>query len=383
MKQLTYLKKNVLQWWNVPEPELQLPTDVIVRPLAAARCDADKIFLFNNITRPMQVGLALHYLDPVTIDLLGKNPFQGPIPVGHECVAEVVSCGDAVSAFQRGDKVIVPWAISCGSCSHCLSSLTSKCLEAGDTFISGYGFGEPMGSWGGMVSDLLRVPYADHMLVRLPAGIDPVSVASASDNIPDAWRTVAPLLKQKPGAPVLVVGGAAPSIGLYAVGIAIALGSEQVTYVDYDLCRLEIAADWGAHSVQIPQKERHRSKWYRQQAPRRSGVYPISVDASARPDGLRYAIRSLAPGGTCTSVGFYFQKKTSLPLMQMYTNDATFHTGISHPRADLPEVLDLIASGKFKPEKVTTVLANWEDASEAYLERTTKVVVHRPALFQL
>ncbi len=75
MKQLTYLKKNTLQWWDVPEPELQLPTDVIVRPLAAARCDADKIFLFNNITRPMQVGLALHYLDPVTVDLLGKNPF--------------------------------------------------------------------------------------------------------------------------------------------------------------------------------------------------------------------------------------------------------------------------------------------------------------------
>ena len=381
MKQLTYLKKNVLQWWDVPEPELQQPTDVIVRPLAAARCDADKIFLFNNVTRPMQVGLALHYLDPVTIDLLGKNPFQGPIPVGHECVAEVVSCGDAVSAFQRGDKVIVPWSISCGSCSHCLSSLTSKCLEAGDTFISGYGFGEPMGSWGGMVSDLLRVPYADHMLVRLPAGIDPISVASASDNIPDAWRTVAPLLKQTPGAPVLVVGGAAPSIGLYAAGIAVALESSHVDYVDADPTRLEIAQALGAHPVSIPKKGRQRKRWYRQHAPQRSGRYPISIDASARPDGLRYAIRSLAPGGTCTSVGFYFQKGTSLPLMQMYTNDVTFRTGISHPRADLSDVLNLIERRMFRPELITTLLANWEDASEAYLERTTKVVVHRASAF--
>ncbi len=66
-------------------------------------------------------------------------------------------------------------------------------------------------------------------------------------------------------------------------------------------------------------------------------------------------------------------------LMQMYANDTTFHTGISHPRADLPEVLDLIATRKFQPEKATTLLADWEDASEAYLERTTKVVVHRPA----
>ena len=225
MKQLTYLKKNTLQWWDVPEPELQLPTDVIVRPLAAARCDADKIFLFNDITRLMQVGLALHYLDPITIDMFGKQPFKGPIPVGHECVAEVVTCGESVNSFQPGDKVIVPWAISCGSCPHCLSSLTSKCQEAGETFISGFGFGESLGPWGGMVSDRFRVPHADHMLVRLPDGVDPVSVASASDNIPDAWRTVAPLLKRIPKAPVLIVGGAAPSIGLYAAGIALALGS--------------------------------------------------------------------------------------------------------------------------------------------------------------
>lgn len=238
-----------------------------------------------------------------------------------------------------------------------------------------------MGSWGGMVSDLLRVPYAEHLLVRLPKGIDPVAVASASDNIPDAWRTVAPLLKQKPGAPVLVVGGAAPSIGLYAAGIAVALGSTRVDYVDVDASRLEIAQALGAHPVRIPKPGRDRNKWYRQQAPQRSGAYPISVDASARPDGLRYAIRSLAPGGTCTSVGFYFQKRTSLPLMQMYTNDTTFHTGISHPRAALPEVLSLIEQGTFRPEMITTVLANWEDAQEAYLERTTKVVVHRPSIF--
>ena len=382
MKQLTYLKKNTLRWWDVPDPELQSPGDAIVRPIAAARCDADKIFLFHDVTRLMQAGVALHYLDPVTINLLGKRPFGGPIPVGHECVAEVVACGEEVSGFRRGDRVIVPWAVSCGSCSHCLTGLTSKCREAGETFVSGYGFGEALGPWGGMVSDLVRVPYANAMLVAVPTGIDPVTLASASDNIPDAWRTVAPLLERYPGAPVLVVGGGAPSIGLYAAGIALALGSPQVDYVDCDPDRLAIAQSLGANPIQISKKERARNKWYRQQAPRRGGAHPISVDASARPDGLRFAIRSLAPGGTCTSVGFYFQKKTSLPLMQMYTNDATLHTGISHPRAALPDVLDLIRGGKFRPEKITTVLADWDEAAEAYLERTTKVVVHRPAVLR-
>ncbi|KPJ89894.1 MAG: zinc-binding alcohol dehydrogenase, partial [Gammaproteobacteria bacterium SG8_11] len=88
-----------------------------------------------------------------------------------------------------------------------------------------------------------------------------------------------------------------------------------------------------------------------------------------------------APGGFCTSVGYYFQKGVSIPLMQMYANCSTLHTGISHPRADLPELLELIKSNKFQPAKITTVLSNWEDAHEAFLERTTKVIVHRPSIF--
>ena len=377
MRQLTYIKKNTLEWWDVDEPTLESPDDVIARPIAAARCDGDKLFLFHNITPALQAGLTLHYVDPIAKAMFGKKPLKGPIPIGHECVAEVVACGSDVKTCKVGDKVIVPWAVSCGNCSHCLSKLTSKCLKAGNTLISGYGFGDPLGPWGGMMSDLIRVPYADSMLVHIPDNVDAASLASASDNIPDGWRTVAPPLAEKPGAPVLVLGGSAESIGLYATGIAVALGSSQVDYLDYDWNRLRIAESLGAHPLQMP--EQHRSKWYRKNAPEVSGKYPITVDASMKTDGLRYAVRSLAPGGVCTSVGYYFKKGTSLPLLQMYANDSTLHLGVSHPRATLPEVLDLIASGKFHPEKITTLLANWEDAAEAFLARTTKVVVHRPA----
>lgn len=379
MQQLTYIKKNTLEWWDIDEPKLSSEQSVIVRPLAAARCDGDKVFLFHDITPALRAGMALHYIDPIAKDMFGNKPFKAPFAIGHECVAEVVSCGNEVKNFKRGDKVIVPWAISCGSCSHCLSGLTSKCLDAGDTFISGFGFGDSLGPWGGMITDTFNVPFADHMLVNIPDSINPVSVASASDNIPDGWRTVAPYLKAKPGAPVLIVGGAAESISLYAAGVAVALGSEQVDYVDYLPKRLQIAESLGANPIEIPQK--NRSSWFRKNAPRVGGKYPITVDASMNKDGIRFAIRSLAPGGICTSVGYYFQKGTSIPLMQMYANDSTLHTGISHPRASLPDVLALIESKKFQPEKITTLLANWEDATEAFLERTTKVVVHRPSLF--
>jgi len=242
-----------------------------------------------------------------------------------------------------------------------------------------YGFGDALGPWGGMISDKFRVPFAENMLVKIPDGIDPTSLASASDNIPDGWRTVAPFLKEKPGAPVLVVGGAAESIGLYAAGIAIALGSSKVDYLDYLPARLAIAKSLGANPIEIPKQ--NRSKWYRQNSPDISGHYPITVDASMNQDGLRFAIRSLAPGGVCTTVGYYFQKGTSIPLMQMYANDSKLHTGVAHARASLPDVLQLIASKKFQPEKITTLLASWGDATEAYLERTTKVVIHRPSIF--
>lgn len=379
MKQLTYVKKNTLEWWDQKEPTLESASDAIVRPIAAARCDGDKAFLFFGITPVLQAGLALHLVDPITRNMFGQKPFNAPIAIGHECVAEVVECGEDVQGFKPGDKVVVPWAISCGNCSHCLSGLTSKCLDAGDTLISGYGFGEALGPWGGMITEKFRVPFADQMLVNVPEDVDPVSLASASDNIPDGWRTVAPYLKEKPGASVLVLGGAAASICLYAAGIAVSLGSEQVDYLDYDPERLKIAASLGANPIQIPEKK--RSRWFRKNAPEITGKYPITVDGTMNQDGFRYAIRSLAPGGICTSVGYYFQKKTAIPLMQMYANDSRLHTGISHPRAALPEVLDLIASKRFQPEKITTLLAKWEDAAEAFLERTTKVVISRPSIF--
>lgn len=379
MKQLTYIKKNRLEWWDVAEPQLQSEKDAIVRPIAAARCDGDKLFLFNNIQKAMKLGLSLHLLDPITNNLFGQRPFNQPIPIGHECVAEIIKLGNEVTSFDIGDKVIVPWSVSCGVCPRCSQGLTSKCINAGDTLLSAYGFGPAMGAWGGMICDSFRVPFAQHMLVAVPQNIAPASLASASDNIPDAWRTVAPHLKKHPGSTVLIVGGAAESIGLYAAAIAVAMGAQQVDYLDYQQERLDIAQSIGA--VPIPVKKRGLNGWFRRYAPRTNGDYFIAVDASANPNGLRFAIRSLAPGGICTSVGFYFHKGTKLPLMQMYSNCTSLHTGLSNARADLPELLELIKTGKFSPEKITSLVANWEDAHEAYLERTTKVVIQRDALY--
>jgi threonine dehydrogenase-like Zn-dependent dehydrogenase len=214
MKQLTFIKTKTLAWWDVPEPELQGPGEALVRPFIAARCDGDAFFLRHHADRLLRTGAALHVVDR-TFGEKRAGIFQGPFPYGHECIAEVMRVGSEVRGVAVGDVVVVPWSVSCGACGCCTRGFSAHC-ERSNTPIAAYGFGKAVGSFGGMVSDLVRVPFADSMLVRLPEGVEPISVASASDNMPDAYRAVVPALQRTPGAPVLIIGGAAKSIGLYA-----------------------------------------------------------------------------------------------------------------------------------------------------------------------
>jgi alcohol dehydrogenase len=350
----------------------------LVRPFIAARCDGDSFYLRHNLRKFLIAGAMLHV---VANDFrrAQSDPFAGPFAYGHECVAEVLRCGSDVRNFSAGDVVIVPWSISCGECPTCGTGLTTKCGPArGEKPVAAFGFGQAFGNNGGMVSDVLRVPWADAMLVAVPKGVDPLSVASASDNLSDGYRTVAHHLRRTPGAPVLIVGGGAKSIGLYAAGIAHALGSSRVDYVDTCRTRLEMAARLGANPIDLAKN----AAWFRAGTPLLSGGYPISVDASSTTRGLTYALTALAPGGVCTGVGFYVRQGTPLPLWDMYLKSATLHVGFANPRVDLPALLELLQQGSFDPSIVTSLVAPWDDAPRALLERSTKVVLRREPLHQ-
>jgi alcohol dehydrogenase len=337
MRQLVFVKPGRAEWQEAPEPSMQGPGEALVRPLAVAACDLDAWIM------------------------CGRTPFEGPFALGHEFVGEVVEAGEH-SGVEPGDTRIVTFQVSCGECARCRAGVTGSCSEvqAG----SMYGIGAVGGDWGGALADLVRVPFARAMLVPLPAGATPTALASVSDNVSDAWRTVGPQLSESPGSPVLIVGGAAASISIYACQIASALGAERVDFVDENPERLALAEGLGANPIEGP-------------PPRRLGPYPITVDAGGTPERLACALRSTEPGGTCTSAAIYFGTETPVPLFEMYFNGLTFRTGRVNSRAVLPDVLSLIADGRLDPAAVTSRVVSFDDAPEALVDPPTKLVLER------
>jgi len=160
VRQLTFRGPGRLEWEEVAAPRLSGDGEALVRPITVATCDLDAAVI------------------------AGKAPLPGPFAFGHEFVAEVVEVADGVDVAREGDRVIVPFQISCGACERCRRGLTASCDTAG----AGAAFGmAPIArrEWGGALSDLVRIPFADAMLVPLPPGVEAATFASVSDNVPD------------------------------------------------------------------------------------------------------------------------------------------------------------------------------------------------------
>ena len=341
MYQLMFEAAGEYAWRDAPDLEITTPEQAIVRPVAVACCDLDVAVAEGRL--PMPPGHA----------------------VGHEGVAEVVAVGDAVRDVKVGDRVIVPFQISCGTCAACLRGVTGSCASL--PLMAMYGMAPLAGlDGGGFMADELLVPYADAMLVGVPDAVDPVAIASLSDNIPDGWRAVGPyrgeLAVLDPADRRVLVAGRL-SIGLYAAAFASAYGA-QVDYVDTDPQRLAMAEKLGAtaHDRTKPDKS-----W---------DPYPITVHTTADPGVLASTMRATWPDGVCTDTGVYYQATVEMPLLSMYTRGLRFVTGRVNARAVIPEILELIATRCDLAPAVDRVVA-WDHAPQAWPAMTGKTVFTR------
>jgi alcohol dehydrogenase len=337
MRALVAFPGGRIGWRSVPAPPPPGPSGAIVRPIAIATCDMDPLIA------------------------LGASPFPLPLQLGHECVAEVLTVGAEVASIRPGQRVVVPFQISCGSCAACGEGRTSNCTTVPP--VSMYGFGLAGGLWGGALADELAVPYADAMLVPLPAGLEPAAAASVADNICDAHRHVAPhlpeLLRRDPESPVLILGALeasrfSASVPLYTALIARALGARRPVVVDARSHAREHAARIGIEAA----------------APSELGGLvpaPLVVDLTTTGDGLATAISSTAPDGVCSSAGS-LHRTARIPVLVAYARNITLHISRVHARAVIPEVLELMGDGRLHPEAVTTTIAPIDEAPTALRE---------------
>lgn len=340
MRQLILSAPGQLRWTEAPAPDLSGPHGALVEPIAVATCDFDHLLVS------------------------GRQPAAWPLAIGHEFVARVLRVGDEVRKFAPGDVVIVPFQISCGSCAACARGQTSACARV--PWLSCYGLGALAGDWGGAASDVVSVPYADAMLVRLPEGLAPHDAAAISCNVVDAYRTVGPQLAAHPGAEVLVVAGAFANISLYTIAIARGLGAGRVDFCTRDAHLAERAARLGAQILESPEQLE-------------SMRYPITVDASMDVALLRAAVRATAPGGVCTVSTMYPGDDTPLPLFAMFERCLTLQTGQPHVRTLIEPVLGLVARDVLQPGVLTDELVTWDDAPRAFAAGRGKYVCTRGA----
>jgi alcohol dehydrogenase len=327
-----------LRWRQARAPRPPGPRGANVRPLAMATCDLD---------RPL---------------MLGATPFPLPLQLGHECVAEVIAVGGEVRTVVPGQRVVVPFQISCGSCPPCLAGRTGNCAAVPPA--SMYGFGVAGGLWGGVIADQLAVPFADAMLVPLPDSIDVVAAASVADNVSDGYRHVAPylpaLLAEDAAAQVLIVGApSAPavftsSVGLYAGLVARALGAGNVAIVDARRAVRDRAGQLGLVAVEPDEV-------------RSVNAARLVIDVSASRAGFSLALARAAPDGIVSCAGG-LSRSVRVPLLRSFGRNVTIHIGRSNARTVIPGVLEMMTDGRLQPQRVATLTAPVSDAVDALRE---------------
>src|SRR3954465_10218686 len=175
MPQLAFVARGRVEFREVAEPALDSEEGAIVRPIASTTCDLDRAII------------------------AGRTPFEGPFAIGHEGVAEVVDAGGR-SGVEPGVSVVVPWHPCCTECPTCRRGLTAHCERVRRFAMYGLPLG---GDLGGLFDDLVHVQFA-RALVPFPGGVRVETLASASDNLTDAYSAVAHSLRDRPGGRVLV-----------------------------------------------------------------------------------------------------------------------------------------------------------------------------------
>ena len=342
MQQLVFEEAGRYAWREAADPEISDAGQALVRPLMVACCDLD-------------VGVAQ-----------GVLPVPPGHAVGHEGLAEVVAVGDDVTTVQVGDRVVVPFQISCGQCRACRRGVTGSCASL--PLMAMYGMAPLAGlDGGGFMSDLVLVPYRRRDAHprsrrrrpgrdRLAVGQHPRRLARSRARTRRSW----PLSTRS------------IAVSSWWAGCRSACTRRRSVWptARRSTTSTPTSSGW-------PMAEKLGARVHDRPKPDKAwDPYPVTVHTSADPAVLASTLRVTWPDGVCTDTGIYYQDGVEMPLLPMYTRGVRFVTGRVNARAVIPKILELLTAACDLAPAVDRVVP-WEDAPSVWPTMTGKTVFTR------
>lgn len=328
---------------TVPDPEIQRPTDAIVRVLRSCVCGSD-----------------LHPYHDMKPSSVGK-------PMGHEFVGVVEDTGSEVSTVSKGDVVIAPFVWSDGTCDFCREGLQTSCRHGGFWGANGVGGGQ---------AEAVRVPQADGTLVAVPVAEDSELLPSLL-TLSDVYGTgyhAALTGGVSARTTVTVIGDGA--VGLMAVLSAKRLGAERIILMGRHTARTDLGIEFGATDVV---SERGAEGIQRVRDLTGGDGTHVVLEAVGYIEAYNQALGVVRSGGTVSRVGVPQYKEAPVGFASLFGRNITLTGGVAPVRAYIDELLPGVLDGTVNPGRVfdrTVTLSGVADGYRAMDQRESlKVLV--------
>lgn len=367
MRALCWHGKEDIRYDTVPDPRIENDADVVIKVTSCAICGSD-LHILGGFVPEMKSG-----------DVMG-----------HETMGEVVETGKAVTKLKVGDRVVVPFTISCGECRQCKWGNFSCCersnpdgakqaKQVGYATAGLFGYSHMYGGFAGGQAEYLRVPYADVGPIKVPEGLTDEQVLFLSDIFPTGWMAAENCNIQR-GDTVLVFG--CGPVGQFAIRSAFLLGAGRVLAVDTVPERLALARAAGAETLDYsdPDLQDHVLQMTSGKGPD-SVIEAVGLEshgtggvletletkltAMERPFALKQAIIACRPGGTLSLPGVFVNAVT-VPMGAFVGKGLTLKTGQTHVQRYLAPLMKRIEEGEIDPSFLITHTVKLADGPEMY-----------------
>lgn len=361
MKAMSYRGPFRIRLDEKPIPAIEHPQDAIVRVVRACVCGSD-LHLYHGLVPDTRVGQTF----------------------GHEFMGVVEEIGSEVTALKTGDRVLVPFNISCGSCFFCRKGLTANCHNVNPFASLGgiYGYSHTTGGFDGGQAEYVRVPFANCGPTVLPDYISDDDAAVLTDACPTGYQAAE--MGEIKENDTVVIFGAGP-VGLFAAKAAWFLGAGRVIVIDHLDYRLEFARNFAQvetiNFLEVDDIVVHIKK-----ITDHLGA-DVCIDAvGAEADGsifhtltgvkmkiqagaanvVQWCINSVRKGGVVSIMGVYGPTMNMVPIGNVVNKGLTVRSGQCNVKRYLPRLFEHVKEGRLKPSEVITHRFELDDVADAY-----------------